>query len=133
MFTVPCVPVKRRVRFSKGGTYTDKKTTQEMREVANAYHGPKFTGAVTVGIAAFRKLPKSRPKSVTSEPDTGKPDIDNIVKAVFDGLNGIAWDDDSQVTVVRAEKKDRMRIAHEFTEIIITGETEGGAHDATHL
>ncbi len=34
----------------------------------------------------------------------GKPDIDNMVKAVFDALNGVLWHDDSQITAVHAEK-----------------------------
>lgn len=31
----------------------------------------------------------------------GKPDCDNLIKAIFDALNGIVWRDDSQI--VRAE------------------------------
>ena len=33
-----------------------------------------------------------------------KPDIDNILKAVFDALNGYAFEDDSQIVMVYAEK-----------------------------
>lgn len=33
-----------------------------------------------------------------------KPDIDNILKAVFDALNGYAFEDDSQIVKVYAEK-----------------------------
>lgn len=35
---------------------------------------------------------------------TKKPDIDNIIKAVLDALNGIAYKDDTQVVQVRASK-----------------------------
>lgn len=35
---------------------------------------------------------------------TRKPDIDNIVKAVLDGLNGFAWADDSQVVELAVSK-----------------------------
>ena len=34
----------------------------------------------------------------------GKPDIDNILKVVLDGLNGIAYEDDKQVTIVQCKK-----------------------------
>jgi Holliday junction resolvase RusA-like endonuclease len=34
-----------------------------------------------------------------------KPDTDNLLKAVLDGLNGIAWADDSQVIRVSASKE----------------------------
>lgn len=36
---------------------------------------------------------------------TTKPDIDNVVKAVFDGCNGVLWRDDVQVVSVRVEKR----------------------------
>lgn len=35
---------------------------------------------------------------------TKKPDIDNIVKAILDALNGIAYKDDTQVVQIVAEK-----------------------------
>lgn len=34
-----------------------------------------------------------------------KPDIDNILKAVFDALNGYAFEDDSQIARIYAEKQ----------------------------
>jgi crossover junction endodeoxyribonuclease RusA len=33
------------------------------------------------------------------------PDLDNLIKAVLDGLNGIAWLDDSQVVRIIAERR----------------------------
>lgn len=35
---------------------------------------------------------------------TSKPDIDNLVKSVLDGLNGVAFKDDSQIWRVTASK-----------------------------
>jgi Holliday junction resolvase RusA-like endonuclease len=32
------------------------------------------------------------------------PDIDNLIKAILDGLNGIAWQDDTQVVKIIAER-----------------------------
>ena len=63
--------------------------------------------AVTVTIYAYLKRPqrlkrKSDPKYPI--PHTGKPDIDNIAKAVLDALNGIAYEDDSQICKVDASK-----------------------------
>ena len=124
-FTVDLVPVKRRARADRQGhVYVDKDTEREMKAVADAYEGPRFAGPVTVGISTCRKLPKSTPKKVESEPDCYTPDVDNIAKAVLDALNGKAWEDDKCVTVLHMEKRPRTRIDHEFTEIIITGETE---------
>lgn len=36
---------------------------------------------------------------------TTKPDCDNTVKAVFDGLNGVAWKDDVQVVDLTVSKR----------------------------
>jgi Holliday junction resolvase RusA-like endonuclease len=33
-----------------------------------------------------------------------KPDVDNILKAIFDALNGYAYADDSQIIKIKAEK-----------------------------
>lgn len=33
-----------------------------------------------------------------------KPDIDNITKIVLDGLNGIAYKDDNQITKIEVKK-----------------------------
>ena len=35
---------------------------------------------------------------------TGKPDLDNVLKAVFDAMNNWAWKDDSQIWSVVASK-----------------------------
>jgi Holliday junction resolvase RusA-like endonuclease len=36
---------------------------------------------------------------------TTKPDADNVVKAVFDGLNGVLWRDDVLVVDLRVRKR----------------------------
>lgn len=36
---------------------------------------------------------------------TTKPDADNVIKAIGDGLNGVVWRDDSQVTDVITRKR----------------------------
>lgn len=44
------------------------------------------------------------PKPKTSKLRYPKPDIDNFIKAVFDALNGLMWEDDYQIVQVDAEK-----------------------------
>jgi Holliday junction resolvase RusA-like endonuclease len=36
---------------------------------------------------------------------TTKPDVDNVVKAIFDGCNGVVWKDDVQVISLRLRKR----------------------------
>lgn len=105
---------KARPRFSsKSGTvYTPGKTKSYERQIAEAYeaqHGPCFEGAVLVVIEAVFSIPKSWTRAKKAEAAAGKlapgkPDIDNILKVVLDGLNGIAYKDDKQVTMTQCKK-----------------------------
>ena len=38
------------------------------------------------------------------EPRCAKPDCDNLAKAVLDALNGVLWQDDSQVVELSVSK-----------------------------
>lgn len=46
-----------------------------------------------------------RPKSVKRQEPTVKPDLDKLVRGVLDGLTGIVYRDDAQVTRVDATKR----------------------------
>lgn len=109
-FVLTLVPIKRRARFNRhtGNAYTPEQTVKEEKAVAEAYKGPKHLGPVRLEVHVLRALPANRPKSVKSEPDIIKPDLDNVVKAVMDGLNGVAYLDDSQVVEIHAYKHDRI-------------------------
>ncbi len=112
---VNLVPIKRRPRIAtKGGhphAYTPTATLEEEAIVRSAYRGKKHQGAVRLTLHIFRALPKSRPKRVERERDLAKPDIDNVLKAVMDALNEVAYDDDAQVCEVHVYKHDRTRKA----------------------
>lgn len=56
-------------------------------------------------------------------------DLDNIVKAVTDGLNGVAWHDDSQVVEIKAR---RCRDNIERVEVKIWQVNEGEAKRAVY-
>lgn len=99
---------KQRPRFVRMGkfiqTYTPKPTLDYQKLVGDSYtekYGDeKLTGALVVEIDAFFNVPKSYSKKKKAEL-RGKPntqhngDIDNVAKSVLDGLNGIAYDDDT--------------------------------------
>ena len=129
MFDVPFVKGKERPRFSRSGkhVYTPSKTIKAEREIRKAFlaaggvKAPKGV-EVTVHITTIRPLPKSRPKRIESEPDIYRPDADNLSKAVLDALNGVAWDDDAQVTELVVGKAERVRGVTETTYVWIRWE-----------
>lgn len=109
------IPVKRRPRIATKGrhahAYTPTATLEEEAIVGACYRGEKYTGAVRLTLHIFKALPKRTPKSIQRERNTSKPDIDNVLKAVMDALNGIAYDDDSQVCEIHVYKHDKTRRA----------------------
>lgn len=114
---------KPRPRFANGRCYTPKKFVDYEREIAKAYlraGGKKTDHAVEVEILIARSLPKNRKKSIEWEEDTFKPDIDNIIKIILDGLNGVAYIDDTQVVSVKATKTLRMRNTTECVKVRVT-------------
>ncbi len=68
-------------------------------------------GAVTLVVRAFLSIPgswsqkKQRAAALGEITPTKRPDLDNILKAIKDGANGVTWKDDSQVVDVRASKR----------------------------
>ena len=94
-FTVDGEPIpKARPRLGRHGkTYTPSRTTTWEEQVGWTYReaqGPEFHGSVHVTLR-FRR--KSRRRA----------DLDNLIKSVLDGLNGVAWQDDSQVKCIEAD------------------------------
>lgn len=106
---------KERPRFTKCGIcYTPKTTTAYEKKVRDAYiaaGGEMIDNPVRIRIEAFYRIPKSVKKADIQLMECGvtlptkKPDIDNIIKIVCDGLNGVAYSDDAQVCIVYAEKR----------------------------
>ena len=117
-FTVPGKPRgKGRPRFSTAGgfvrSYTDAQTASYENLVALEYEragGKLMDGPVRVMVRAYYPIPKSTSKLLRAEMIDGdvlprcKPDIDNVCKAVLDGLNGVAYKDDTQVSMLVAER-----------------------------
>ncbi len=104
-FWVQGIQPKQRPRHMRNGhTYTPSKTREYEQTVFYEYVSqcPNvfFNGAVMVDMHFY--IPKK--KSVKRDEPTVKPDIDNLIKSVLDGLNGCAWKDDAQVTCLCAEK-----------------------------
>ena len=79
------------------------------------------TKPCAVKIQFFMPIPQSLSKNkqngLDGAPHAKKPDIDNLIKGVFDSANKILWEDDNQVVKVEATKRYDMfpRIEIEVT------------------
>lgn len=111
-FTIHGKPfAKQRPRHGKGFTYTPKETVsfeQKVGQIALEHFPEPLTGSVKVTILATFQPAKSWSKKKTAEHlgtyHTQRPDLDNIEKAILDGLNRIAFADDGQVAWVEKRK-----------------------------
>lgn len=117
-FTVSGKPVgKERPRFTRNGhTYTPAKTRAAEEAVQWAYKAKygetKFEKGIPIRIEilSFFQIPKSDSKAIKELKIQGgikptkKPDVDNIAKLICDALNGIAYDDDSQIVELYIKK-----------------------------
>ncbi len=106
-FTIPGKPhAKQRPRFSRrsGRAFTPKETVSFEAVVGQIglQHFPKpLEGPIKLTVFATFEPAKSWSKKKAAEhmnrPHTQKPDLDNLVKSLKDGLNRIAYADDGQV------------------------------------
>lgn len=127
---IPCTPVaKGRPRLSKWGTYTPKKTADYeayVQEMWMQQHGNKQPSQkpLQADITFEFEPPKSYAKTMRKRCideiwHVKKPDADNLIKAVTDALNGLAYVDDSQIVYMVVQKRygEKARTVIEFTEL----------------
>ena len=118
--TVYCEPVpKGRPRFHlvRGHvhTYTPAKTANYEKRIAEVWSkqaGFTFEKDIPLAVQIYFGMPI--PKSTTKKRKiqmiercighTKKPDLDNLIKSVLDALNGVAFEDDSQIMRISASK-----------------------------
>lgn len=120
-FVVPGAPQgKGRPRIGKIGPharmFTPQKTVAYEGLIAHAAQTamagrPLLDGAVEVAMPIECAVPaswsqKKQRQALAGELlPTTKPDVDNVCKAVFDGLNGVLWRDDVLVVDLRVRKR----------------------------
>lgn len=120
-FTAPGPPKgKQRPRVcrinGKSITYTPKQTTEYEKKIRASYKrlkSEKFPQGVPlkINITALFPIPKKFNKEWRQTALNGKilptkkPDSDNIIKIILDGLNGVAYHDDAQICKVNFEKR----------------------------
>ena len=120
-FYIYGVPVPEgRARFTKaGGTYTPAKTRAWKKQVNKAaleafiesgMFGP-LAGAIRMTLDFTLPIPPSWTKRKQSEASgqfirpIGKPDCDNLAKAVMDGCNEVLYFDDAQIVALSVRKR----------------------------
>ncbi len=126
---------KGRPRFYGHHAVTPEATVVYENKIMYAYKkdgGVLNEGPLMLDIWANFKIPESYSKKRRQECELGhemptkKPDIDNIAKAVLDGLNGVAYKDDSQVTHLKVRKRYTTQAEHLIIQIQADkGETDG--------
>ena len=121
MFTVEGTPVgKGRPKFARRGnfvsTYTPTKTRDYETLIAEAARQAMGSSEpLKTPVAAYIYITVPIPQSYSKKRSTAcldglerpckKPDADNILKAYFDAMNGIVYEDDSQIVNIYATKR----------------------------
>lgn len=106
---------KARPRLSKFAVYTPKKTADYEKLIAyewkRRYKDLILKKAVKLDLLfCFKKA-----KSCKKDYHTQRPDIDNLEKAILDGLNKVAFEDDCQVVEMKSQK-----VFSDVDKIVIT-------------
>ncbi len=119
-FTIGGIPVaKGRPRFAKRGAFMQAYTPKDTqnyeawaRQCATQAMGERdlLQGPVTLDAMFHLPVPASWPQWKRAaaldrqiRPE-GRPDLDNLLKALTDAFNGIVWRDDAQLIKFTAEK-----------------------------
>jgi len=127
-FTIPGRPAQwqRRVRTREGHTYMPEQVKNARALVVSMFQqaaGPDFQphpGPVSLVVTAqwrHAKSPKWRCQAAEAEAWARpmRPDIDNIAKLILDALNGVAYNDDGQVTTQVLHKRYGPRATTDVT------------------
>lgn len=107
---------KGRARSTRGGVHYTPEKTREFEALikrhALAAGATPIDGPLCLMVSFYSAIPKSWSKKRRDEAlasggicKTSRPDLDNLVKAVQDGLNGVLWNDDAQIVDIRARKR----------------------------
>ena len=129
--TIPGKPFAWRRARSQGKTrFKDSETEAHeaaLQAIVLQRMPEPLSGPLRLSVRAVFKVPASWSKKKTEahlwRAHTQKPDLSNIIKHLEDGLNRIAWVDDSQI----AEYGPSGKVWGDRDETIITIEQIGGA------
>lgn len=129
-FVVPGIPVaKARPRFVRVGagvrTFTPPTSArfEERVRLSAQQAGVRIQndGPVELRVVAYWPM-TGAPLKRGSRPGrlrTARPDVDNVLKAIADALNGIAYKDDAQVALVSFEKRHCAQDDAEGARVVV--------------
>lgn len=86
----------------RGRVYTPAKTLEYERLVASFYDGPLLEGPVQLTAIFARHYTTVTVQTADPATEPLRGDLDNYLKAILDGLNGIAYKDDRQIVRLQA-------------------------------
>lgn len=134
-FTVPGQPVaKARPRVRRDGrTYTPAHVVAYEKKVAlyagRAFEGEPIEGPVVIDALFVIRRPKNQCRRKDPEgrqPHIKRPDLDNLLKALVDGISRAGvWGDDSQASYFRAAKVYGGKGEEPCAEVTIVAHKEG--------
>ena len=92
-------------------TYNKKEYTEYKEiflQIAKLQNKKFLTGVLKIDVLFVMPIPKSWSKkkreAIVGQPHMCKPDIDNLLKTVFDALEGTFYKNDSQIFKINAKK-----------------------------
>jgi Holliday junction resolvase RusA-like endonuclease len=107
------------------GAYDPKKSVDFKQNVAAQIvaQAPVFLSGVPLSVRILFQLPRPKTLPRKVERPFKKPDIDNLIKAIFDACKGIVWSDDSMICELIAGKVYALDEPH---VILTVNELTGG-------
>lgn len=88
---------KGRPRFGRHTVFTPKKTKDFETQAKQLMRNQFFLMPLTGALRAEMVFTFPKPKTTKNTRPIGRPDADNVAKAVMDAGNGILWADDAQI------------------------------------
>jgi len=88
----------------RGRVFTPAKTLEAESIIKEKWDGPCYEGPVSLSCKFNKESITVHVAPIERAVSPLRGDLDNYVKLLMDGLNGVAWLDDKQVYVIDAEK-----------------------------
>jgi len=94
------------MKFIKPGVMIHSRALELARWRADIARNAELFGfkPITSAVKVDLDFVVSRPKSTKRTYPSVKPDLDKLIRAVLDGLTGVAFQDDSQVILINSSK-----------------------------